>query len=464
MSWWDWLRRTLFGDPQRDVSRLERDDPDAIRETVDTSGKPLKEGHRRRALRDPRLLPKKQPLVRLGARKPVFSREEARRLFSDSLRTRNRNLRDLLPDEEQLRRFGLPVLKTEEEIARLLGCSLKEIRFYSVFRKNDRSDNYVTFRIPKKSGGSRLVMAPKRRLKELQRQLLAHLVAALPVSDRAHGFRAGRSIRTGAEPHLGKAFLLHFDIRDFFPSLHFGRVRGYLIAMGYGYPIASVLAMLMTAAERQPVTTDAGIVYVPVGSRHCVQGAPTSPGLANAIFYKVDRRFEGLARDCRATYTRYADDLSFSTDEPTAIARLLKVVPLILEEEGFAVNAAKTRIMRACNRQTVTGVVVNRDLGLSRQERRRLRAEAHRLAREAAFRDAGSGAGVQLGSPLPAKTDPVSTRAEVSPGSAGSGSPEPHHLRLSRLRGKLAYLAMLNPAQAEKLRGRLPEPSPGAGS
>src|SRR5437016_4372698 len=182
----------------------------AFKKRVSVSGGPLKEHHRRRALRDKRLLPKpKSPARQLGLakRKKVMPVAEAERLFGGTMRTRNRNLRDLLTDEEQLKRYSLPIWRTEEELAAALGISLKELWFFAIHRERERQPHYITFSIPKRSGGKRLIMAPKRRLKMVQRKLLMLLVERLPVSEHAHAFRRGRSIRTGAEPHVGKRFV-----------------------------------------------------------------------------------------------------------------------------------------------------------------------------------------------------------------------------------------------------------------
>jgi hypothetical protein len=203
--------------------------------------------------------------------------------------------------------------------------------------------------------------------------------------------------------------VLHFDIKDCFPTIHFGRVRGLLIALGYSYPVAAALAVLMTEAPRQPVAAEGKIYHVPTGPRVCVQGAPTSPGLCNAILLRLDRRLAGLADRHGFAYTRYADDLTFSGNEVAKVAKLMKLVPEIVAAEGFAVNAGKTRVLRAGRRQTVTGVVVNKVMGLSRHERRKLRAALHRQSMEAG-------------------------RADIA--------------EQLRLHGKLAYLFMLNRIQA----------------
>jgi RNA-directed DNA polymerase len=402
--------------PKRNVSRLgvEGDAVEITEEVIDTSGKPLKEGHLRRAWRDKRLLPKS----RLWKRKQVMSKAEAARLFSGTMRTRNRKLRDLLPDEEQLKRHGLPLWKTEADVAAALGISVKELYFYAIHRERDRFFNYIRFAIPKRGGGHRVIMAPKRRLKALQRRLLELLVNKLPVSEHAHGFRAGRGTRSNAEPHVGQKMVIRVDLKNFFPTVTFGRVRGYLIALGYGFPVATSLACLMTEAERQPVELDDGtLVHVPVTNRHCVQGAPTSPALCNALVMKLDRRIAGLARKFGVNYTRYADDLTFSgpLDHKQAFG-LTQAVRRIVEAEGFIVNADKTLLLSHARRQTVTGAVVNQTLGLSCQERRRLRAMLHHESQGKPLHDAGK--------------QPATS---------------------AQLHGKLAYLKMLNAEQWEKL-------------
>jgi hypothetical protein len=107
----------------------------------------------------------KSPARQLGftKRKNVMPLGEAKRLFSGTMRTRNRNLRDLVMDEEQLKRYGLPVWKTEQDVATALGISLKELWFFSIHRECERQPHYVTFAIPKRNGGKRLIMAPKTK-------------------------------------------------------------------------------------------------------------------------------------------------------------------------------------------------------------------------------------------------------------------------------------------------------------
>lgn len=402
--------------PKRDLSRLENADDEAaddeVLETVAVDGGPLKEHHRRLALRDARLLPKPKRTPTWGSKpKPkVMSMDEATRLFAGTLRTRNRKLRDLRSDDDQLRRYDLPRWESEEDIAKALGITVPRMRHYSIHREKERVSHYVSFAIPKRSGGERIIMAPKRELKKLQRDLDRLLVSKLPVSEYAHGFRKGRSIASNASAHVGRKVVVKLDLKDFFPSLHVGRVRGLLIALGYSYPVAGTLATLMTEAVRQPVQVGEEIFHTPVGGRHAVQGAPTSPGLANALTIALDRRLAGAARELGFTYTRYADDLTFSGDDAGKARQLIRTCQRIVHAEGFALNDAKTRVMTQRGAQLVTSVTVNREKGLSRRRRRQLRAELHRAQREGG--------------------DATLWR---------------------KLRGKLAFVSMLNSRQADAL-------------
>lgn len=401
----------------RDVSGLDATsgDLDQRVERVDTRGGPLRPQGRRRALRDPRLLPKPPSAKKVRAKKRprLFTRSEATRLFSATLRTTRRDLRDLLPDEAQLERLNLPRWLTEADLAAALGVSVPMLRHFSVHRERERVPHYVAFARPKKGGGERIIRAPKRRLKALQRALHAQLTARLPVHDAAHAFRPGRSIKTNAAVHAGARTVVKLDLAEFFPSITFARVRGYLIGVGYGFEVATTLAVLMTEPERQPVEVDGALFHVPVGPRTTPQGAPTSPGLANALVARMDRRLAGLARARGLRYSRYADDLTFSsTDAELSPSRLIGAVRAIVEAEGFTLNRAKTRVLRRRGRQAVAGVTLRPDgsIGLSKRERREVRALAHRVA---------------LGQ-----------------------APE----RTAELHGKLAYLAMLDPERAARLR------------
>ncbi|MBI1247870.1 RNA-directed DNA polymerase [bacterium] len=418
MSFLNWLT-SLFKPkpPARNISGLAGTDAIEVEEHVDLSGGPLKPKQLRLATQDKRLLPKAKKAIDprnwVPRKKPkIMPREEADRRFSESLRTSNRKISTLASDVEQLERYGLPIWNSEADIAAALEMSTSQLRHFSIHRQRETSPHYVTFAIRKRTGGHRLIHAPKTRLKRIQRQLNELLVSRLPVSDAAHGFRAQRSVATNAEPHVGKQVVIKLDLADCFPTIHYGRVRGMLISLGYSYEVAAVLSLLCTEAERQPVAADGKTYFVPIGPRVCVQGAPTSPGLCNAVLLRMDRRLAGLAKKFDFQYTRYADDLTLSGDDASKAKVLIRLAKEIVQDEGFRLNSKKTRVVRHGQRQRVAGVVVNDQKGLSRTERRKLRAAIHQL-------------------------DPADEKSA------------------RHLRGKVAYLAMLSEQQAAPLRAAL---------
>ena len=287
-------------------------------------------------------------------------------------------------DEARLARFDLPVLRTEAELTAWLGVALSRLRWYTFDRAADTTWHYVRYVVPKRSGGERVILAPKRELKALQRRVLDGIVARVPVASAAHGFVRGRSIVTNARQHSGKRVVLKLDLKDFFPSITFPRVRGLFLALGYGYGVASALALLCTEYEREAFERDETCYYISIGPRHLVQGAPTSPALANLAAWRLDRRMSGLAARRGYSYTRYADDLTFSGDDGGAGAQvqgLRQVAQRIVADEHFTVNTAKTRVARRSARQVVTGLVVNDGVATPRQLRRRLRAMLHNAER-----------------------------------------------------------------------------------
>lgn len=300
-----------------------------------------------------------------------------RRYFGEEVWGASQRHREAKMEPEKLARYGLPVLGSEQALAAWLGIPLSRLRWFTHDRPADTVWHYVAYTLPKRSGGQRLILAPKRELKALQRHILRALLDRVPPSEVAHGFVAGRSIVTNAAPHVGKQVVLNLDLENFFPSLIFPRVRGLFITLGYSFSVASALALLCTGHEREPFEYDNKQYFVSVGPRHLVQGAPTSPALANLMAYRLDRRLLGLARKHGFAYTRYADDLTFSGDDLSEALFLLNVLPHLIRDEGFTLNRAKTHLFRPSARQMVTGLVVNEELGTPRTLRRRLRAILH---------------------------------------------------------------------------------------
>jgi retron-type reverse transcriptase len=305
-----------------------------------------------------------------------------RTVFGEDLWGVSRAQRQAQIDVAKLQRLGLPILRSEQDLADLLGISLSRLRWFTHDKAAETLWHYVRYTIPKRSGGERVILAPKRDLKALQRKALTEIIGKAPVARAAHGFVPGKSIVTNARAHVGKKVILKLDLKDFFPSVTFARVRGMLIALGYPFAVAATLALLCTEYEREPFTRDDKQYFISVGPRYLVQGAPTSPALANLVAWQLDRRLTGLAAKRGFTYTRYADDLVFSGDDETQVRHLRIITRKIIEDEHFTVNQAKTRIAKQSARQVVTGLVVNDAVGTPRDVRRRLRAILHHAEKE----------------------------------------------------------------------------------
>ena len=225
---------------------------------------------------------------------------------------------------------------------------------------------YREFTVPKRGGGVRRILAPQDDLKSLQRQVLRRLLARLPVHAAVTGFRRGQSIINNARPHVKAAVVIRMDIRDFFTATRAGRIHDYFRAIGWNRETAALLTRLCTWRDGLP------------------QGAPTSPALSNLVNYRLDARLTALARRKQATYTRYADDLTFSMarEDSDAAHAIINLTKLVLRDEGYALHQRrKLHIRRRHDRQIVTGLVVNQRLNLPRETRRRLRAIEHRAAR-----------------------------------------------------------------------------------
>lgn len=293
-------------------------------------------------------------------------------------------LHQRLSDEARLAEFGLPVLHAPADVAAALGLSIRQLRWLAFHTEAATRTHYVTFPVPKRSGGTRMLSAPHKRLKLAQRWVLANVVNKLPTTEAAHGFVAGRGIVTNAIPHVNATVVMNLDLENFFPSVTFYRVRAVFERHGYSGSVASVLALLCTECPRTTVTYAGTTYHAATGPRGLPQGAPTSPGLSNQVARKLDKRLMGIAAKLGLTYTRYADDLTFSGGDGIVekIGYLIARVRNIARDEGFVVNEKKTRVMRRSAAQTVTGVVVNDKPSVSRDELRRLRAILHRAKAE----------------------------------------------------------------------------------
>lgn len=264
----------------------------------------------------------------------------------------------------------------------------------------------------------------------MQRRLATILASTYEPPVNVHGFAPGRSSLSNAFVHRRQEWVLRCDLKDFFPTINFGRVRGMFMAFPFDYPpdVATVLAQLCCHENELP------------------QGAPTSPIISNFICRRLDVQLANLARTERCYYTRYADDLCFSTDRSVFPASLVSIEngtpvlgsPLvgIIRSNGFDVSPQKTRLIRRTQRQRVTGLVVNDKLNVGRVYVRSLRNLLYiwRKHGEEAARDALARVEGPLnwppGKPAPTFTSIVRGRVQYVGSVKGWG--DPTYRRLAR--------------------------------
>ncbi len=281
----------------------------------------------------------------------------------------------------RLETLGLPVFDGVAGLAAAMKIAMNELRFLAFDKRVSRVSHYRRFQIAKKTGGFREISAPAPRLKAAQHWILTNVLYKASLHEAAHGFVPQRSIVSNALPHVGASVVINMDVKDFFPSVSYRRVKGLFRTLGYSEQLATIFALLCTEPQTRETTLDNQQYHVAIGERRLPQGAPTSPALTNILCWGMDRRFEGMARALGWTYTRYADDLTFSKKDGTKrdTGRILWQAKQIVENEGFVVHPNKIKVMRRNARQEVTGVVVNEKPNIPRAKLKQFRAVLHHI-------------------------------------------------------------------------------------
>lgn len=287
-------------------------------------------------------------------------------------------------DQAKLSQSGLPVAGTAAELAGAMEISVGELRFLAFARRTSTTTHYKRFTIPKKTGGRRLISAPMPRLKRAQEWILQNILEKVALHEAAHGFRRGRSIVTNARPHVGADVVINCDLKDFFPTVTYRRIKGLFRRLGYSESVATILGLICSEPEVDRVELDGRTWYVTRDERFLPQGAPTSPAITNIICRGLDARLTHTAGRLGFTYTRYADDMTFSGSAEAAAnaGRLLRRVRYTADKEGFQVHPDKTRVLHRSRRQEVTGLVVNQRVNVSRKVLRNFRATLFQIDRD----------------------------------------------------------------------------------
>jgi len=280
--------------------------------------------------------------------------------------------------KDVLKKSRLPIINNAGDLAKKIGITSEELAWLSYHRKASTIDHYVHFTIPKRKGGYRTISSPKPLLRQAQRWVLEKILTKVKVNSAATGFVVGKSIVDNARVHQRKKIVLRIDLKDFFPSIKFNRVKGMFHSFGYSEGVSTILGLIATESERKEVVFNGKKYFVALDERRLPQGACTSPAISNIISRELDSRLYGLGGKLGWDYTRYADDIVFSTKDDTVSATsVIKTTQRIIFEEGFLINDAKTMVMRPHQRQIVTGIVVNNELKISRRDIRKYRAFLH---------------------------------------------------------------------------------------
>lgn len=324
-------------------------------------------------------------------------------------------------EKDRRNELQLPLCNNLDELQILSGIDAKQWQWLAYHKRVADRDHYNRFEIPKKSGGMRRISAPKKQLHEAQQWIKTAILDQIELHDAAMAFRPKRSIVDNAKVHHQGEVVIRIDFKDFFPSISYNRVKGIFKSFGYNEAISSILASVCTDADRRKAVINDKTWFVALGEKCIPQGAATSPALTNILCIGLDRRLEGLAKKNGFVYTRYADDIIFSsTSKETNVKSFLSWVKRIIKEEGLQINEDKTRVMRNHQRQSVTGIIVNdkEELRISRKDIRRFHSFLHRL-----FKDGENASRDRIGK------DP--------------------YLYLA---GYLSFVQMVNPQQAHDLR------------
>lgn len=230
--------------------------------------------------------------------------------------------------------------------------------------KEKKRYRYKKFYIKKKSGELREILAPIKNLKLIHRCLNNIFKSIYNTQEQAYGFVENKSITDNASLHTGFNYVFNVDIKDFFPSIYFRRIKHMLELppfnlKGVREPIAYLISNLCTENGVLP------------------QGAPTSPILTNIVCQKLDIKLAKLAKSYKANYSRYADDITFSCNDYIFTKRFLFRLKRILKDERFEINELKTRLHHKSFRQVVTGLTVNEKINVSKRYKKSLRTIKH---------------------------------------------------------------------------------------
>jgi retron-type reverse transcriptase len=259
--------------------------------------------------------------------------------------------------------LGLPFFQNIGELASLI--HIDEVKLNSFVSRS--SNFYKKYTIPKKNGDKREIRQPNKELKGVQAWILRNILDKINCHECAKAFRRNMGLYQNIEPHKNNAYFICIDLEDFFPSINIKMIWKVFANMGYPYNAASILTALCVS--------DIGLP----------QGGVTSPAISNLVSLKLDRRIESFTSRRNIVYTRYADDMTFSSDEPSRLSRILTTIRKIINSEHLKINEDKLRILGPKSRCIVTGMIKNSSesrFGIGRDKKKKMRAIMHNMIKK----------------------------------------------------------------------------------
>lgn len=226
---------------------------------------------------------------------------------------------------------------------------------------------YKEFDIPKRTGGTRRITAPTGKLKDVQKCISVLVAPYYQVPNCVHGFAEGKSVASNASMHTAKNYVLNIDLKDFFPTITYTRVVKSLKELGFNDEVSDIIARLCTI----PMWDE----QIQMLRNSLPQGSPASPLLSNIVCSTLDQRLSVLAKRYGLTYSRYADDITFSSNHSVYAkgGEFFKEFEDIVRSSGFKINEKKTRLQKRGSRQEVTGIIVGEKINTYRQFTKNLR-------------------------------------------------------------------------------------------
>lgn len=262
--------------------------------------------------------------------------------------------------QSQLELLGLPVFSKTEDLAELMHLSPYFLKKFHL----DKNRFYKKLEIEKKSGGIRKVYQPSRQLKAIQGWILYKILNPLKTHSACKGFEKNQNTLSNALPHRGAKAVITIDIKDFFPTIKAPTIKGIFENVGYSKQAASILTELCTYEDFLP------------------QGSPCSPRLANLVCKKLDEDIQNYVSEYGVIYTRYADDMSFSSPYNFNFIHIIKPVKQFIRDAGFEINKRKLRVAGTSRRKEVTGLVINGyNVGIGKHKYRILRSKFNHLCK-----------------------------------------------------------------------------------